>query len=82
MGLNNSSANNSKKERLLVDEVNVNNGEILMYLDVDYKNRLKACEEKNKKFGLNVRVTKNIENLSTNFLGSEKEGKKKWLGIQ
>ena len=39
-------------------------------------------EEINKKFGLNVRVTKNIENLSTNFLGSEKEGKKKWLGIQ
>ena len=84
MGLNNSSANNSKKERLLVDEVNVNNGEILMYLDIDYKNRLKACEEINKKFGLNVTVTKNIENLSTNFLGSEKEGKekKKWLGIQ
>ena len=84
MGLNNSNANNGKKERLLVDEVNVNNGEILMYLDIDYKNRLKACEEINKRFGLNVKVTKNIENLSTDFLGSTKEGKdkKKWLNIQ
>ena len=84
MGLNNSNANNGKKERLLVDEVNVNNGEILMYLDIDYKNRLKACEEINKRYGLNVKVTKNIENLSTDFLGSTKEGKdkKKWLNIQ
>ena len=84
MGLNNSNANNGKKERLLVDEVNVNNGEILMYLDIDYKNRLKACEEINKRFGLNVKVTKNIENLSTDFLGATKEGKdkKKWLNIQ
>lgn len=69
MGLNNSSANNSKKERLLVDEVNVNNGEILMYLDIDFKNRLKACEEINKKFGLNVTVAKNINNLSEDFIG-------------
>ena len=84
MGLNNSNANNGKKERLLVDEVNVNNGEILMYLDIDYKNRLKACEEINKRFGLNVKVSKNIENLSTDFLGATKEGKdkKKWLNIQ
>ena len=84
MRLNNSNANNGKKERLLVDEVNVNNGEILMYLDVDYKNRVKACEEINKRFGLNVKVIKNIENLSTDFLGATKEGKdkKKWLNIQ
>lgn len=67
MGLNNSNANNNKKERLLVDEVNVNNGEILMHLDVDYKNRKRACELINKKFGLNVTVKKNIELLSETF---------------
>ena len=68
--LNNSSIN--KKERLLVDEVNVNNGQILMYLDIDYKNRVLACEQINKKFGLNVQVEKVIDNLSLDFLGKEK----------
>ena len=74
MGLNNSNANNGKKERLLVDEVNVNNGEILMYLDVDYKNRVKACEEINKRFGLNVKVSKNIENSKKNIHPCKKCG--------
>lgn len=63
MGLNNTASNNNKKERLLVDEVNVNNGEILMYLDLDFKNRQKACEEINNKFGLNVSVEKVIHEL-------------------
>lgn len=67
MGLNNTNANNNKKERLLVDEVNVNNGEILMYLDIDYKNRLKACEEIKEKFNLDVNVKKNIEEISQIF---------------
>ena len=74
LGLNNSSPNGSKHERLLVDEVNVNNGQILMYLDIEYKNRLLACEEINKKFGLNVKVEKVIDNLSHDFLGHQKEG--------
>lgn len=74
MGLNNSNANNNKKERLLVDEVNVNNGEILMHLDVDFKNRQKACKLINEKFGLNVSVKKNIELLSKDFNGKEGEG--------
>ena len=74
LGLNNSSPNGSKHERLLVDEVNVNNGQILMYLDIEYKNRVLACEEINKKFGLNVKVEKVIDNLSHNFLGRQKEG--------
>ena len=74
LGLNNSSPNGSKHERLLVDEVNVNNGQILMYLDIEYKNRVLACEEINKKFGLNVKVEKVIENLSHDFLGHAKEG--------
>ena len=73
LGLNNSSANGSKRERLLVDEVNINNGQILMYLDVEYKNRLLAAEKINEKFGLNIKVEKVIDNLSLNFLGQEKE---------
>ena len=75
MGLNNTNANNNKKERLLVDEVNVNNGEILMYLDIDYKNRDDACKEIKEKFNLDVKVTKNIENLSEIFMeGGDKNG--------
>ena len=71
MGLNNSNANNNKKERLLVDEVNVNNGEILMNLDVDYKNRLEACKRINERFGLNISVKKNIFDISEQFLDEE-----------
>ena len=71
MGLNNSNANNNKKERLLVDEVNVNNGEILMNLDVDYKNRLEACKRINERFGLNISVKKNIFDISNDFLIEE-----------
>lgn len=74
LGLNNSSASGNKKERLLVDEVNVNNGQILMYLDIEFKNRLLACEKINKKFGLNIKVGKVIDQLSLDFLGSNKEG--------
>ena len=58
LGLNNKAGNEMKKERLIVDEVNANNQEIEMYLDTDYKNRKLACEEINKKFGLNVTVEK------------------------
>lgn len=76
LGINNTNANNSKKERLLVDEVNVNNGHILMYLDIEYKNRLTACEKINEKFGLNITVEKTIENLSIDFLGKKNDIKK------
>ena len=58
LGLNNNDSNNMKKERLIVDEVNANNQEIEIYLDTDYKNRKKACDEINSKFGLNVTVEK------------------------
>ena len=58
LGLNNNDSNNMKKERLIVDEVNANNQEIEMYLDTDFKNRKKACEEINAKFGLNITVNK------------------------
>lgn len=58
LGLNNNDSNNMKKERLIVDEVNANNQEIEMYLDTDFKNRQKACEEINAKFGINITVDK------------------------
>lgn len=69
LGLNNTQ--NNKKERMLVDEINVNNNYILMNLDIEYKNRLKACEEINKKFGLNISVEKTIEELEVNFMGQQ-----------
>lgn len=69
LGINNTSANNDKKERLLVDEVNVNNGEILSYLDIDYQLREQACEKMNKLFNLNVSVEKNILKLSREVEG-------------
>ena len=74
LGFNNT--NTDKKERMLVDEVNVNNSHILMNLDIEYKNRKKAAEEINKKYGLNVRVIKVIDELQSDFFGS-KQGDKK-----
>lgn len=62
LGLNN--ANTDKKERMLVDEVNVNNAHILMNLDIEFKNREKACEEINKRYGLNIKVTKAIDEFT------------------
>lgn len=73
LGLNNTNTN--KKERLLVDEVNVNNSHILMNLDIEYKNRKKACDEINKMFGTNIKVVKVIDELQANFFG-QKENKK------
>lgn len=81
LGLNNNAGNNLKKERLIVDEVNANNQEIEMYLDTDFKNREKACEEINKKYNLNITVNKVkydwgkeleiILNSSNNSLGGD-----------
>lgn len=73
LGINNTNVNNMKKERLLVDEVNVNNGHILLYSDIDFKNRLKACEEINKKFGLNIKVERVLDTINVDFLGQQKE---------
>ena len=73
LGINNTSANNDKKERLLVDEVNVNNGEILSYLDIDYHLRQQAAEQINAKYNLNVKVSKNILNLSDELKHSEED---------
>lgn len=81
LGLNNTNSN--KKERLVVDEVNVNNSHILMNLDIEFKNREKACEEINKKFGTKIKVVKVIDELQANFFGQQenKEVNKKedWM---
>ena len=58
LGINNTL---EKKERLLTDETNANNQFIQMCSDVDFKTRQKACEDINKKFGLNIRVIETSE---------------------
>lgn len=68
LGLNNT--NNNKKERLLVDEVNVNNGHILMNLDNEFKNRELACKKINEMYGTNITVKKVIDELEVTFHGS------------
>lgn len=56
LGINNN--NNIKKERMIVDEVNANNEYTAINLDLMYDLRKKACDEINKKFGLNIKVEK------------------------
>ena len=59
LGIDN--ANTDKKERLITDEVESNNELINYYLNCFYKTRKKACDEINKKFGLNIKVVLNKE---------------------
>ena len=49
-----------KKERLIVDEVNVNNEQITIQCESMLLTRQKACEEINKMFNLNVSVKKRV----------------------
>ena len=58
-GLNNVG---DKKERLIVDEANANNGYINRNVDLLYKNRKLACDKINEKFGLNINV-KRVNNV-------------------
>lgn len=55
LGINN---NFEKKERLVTDEVNSNNEFIQRNIEIQLKNREKAVEQINKKFGLNIKVVK------------------------
>ena len=72
LGINNN--NTDKKERLLVDEVNANNEFILVNIDHMYEERKKACEEINKKFGLNITVNRReIEGIGTIHTGIEED---------
>lgn len=71
LSLNN---NFEKKERLLTDEINSNNDFISTNAMLMYKNRLQACKEINKKFGLNVKVLPNKEMITKYYQdGEEKE---------
>lgn len=72
LGINNN--NTDKKERLLVDEVNANNEFILVNIDHMYEERKKACEEINKKFGLNITVSRReVEGIGTIHPGIEND---------
>ena len=61
LGINN--ANTDKKERLITDEVNSNNELINYYLNCFYKTRKEACEQINKKYGLNIEIKLNKDVL-------------------
>lgn len=70
LSLNN---NFEKKERLLTDEVNSNNDFISTNAMLMYKNRLQACKEINRKFGLNVKVLPNKEMISKYYQNDEEK---------
>lgn len=80
LGLNNTK--NDKKERMLVDEVNVNNSHILMNVDIEFKNRERFAEQCNKILGTNIKVVKTIDELQANFFGEQQntEGLEKGKG--
>ena len=66
LGINNN--NNIKKERMIVDEVNANNEYTAINLDLMYDLRKKACDEINKKFGLNIQVEKReVDQIGKNY---------------
>lgn len=45
-----------KKERLLEDETNANNEQITLNVEIGLREREKACEEINQRYGLNIKV--------------------------
>ena len=45
-----------KKERLIVDETNANNEQITLNVEIGLREREKACDEINKRYGLNLSV--------------------------
>ena len=57
IGLNNNCEAN-KKERLLVDEINVNNDYINRNVDILYNSREFACRKINERFGVNWKITR------------------------
>ena len=65
LGINNTL---EKKERLLEDETNSNNQFIKMSSDIGYKQRLLACEQINKMFGLNVRVVETQDEFQSEVM--------------
>ena len=61
LGIDN--ANTDKKERLITNEVESNNELINYYLNCFYKTRKKACDDINKKFGLDIKIKLNKDVL-------------------
>ena len=57
LGIDN--ANTDKKERLITNEVESNEELIKYYLNCYYKTRKKACDDINKKFGLDIDIELN-----------------------
>lgn len=61
IGIN--SANTDKKERLLMDEVNSNNEEVMSFIETDLFTRNLACEQIKDKFGIEVTCKINKEKI-------------------
>lgn len=59
LGINN--ANTDKKERLITNEVESNDQLVNYYLNCWYKTRKQACDNINKKYGLNISIELNKE---------------------
>lgn len=70
LGINNN--NNQKKERMIVDEVNANNDFISINIDLMYDLRKKACDDINKKFGLDIKVEKREVQLNGDLYTNNK----------
>lgn len=51
-----------KKERMIVDEVNINNEQIELVQNISLVEREEAIELANKLFGLNIKVERSVEN--------------------
>lgn len=66
LGINN--ANTEKRERMLEDEVNVNNEEVQSQIETDLYTRKLACKMINEKFGLNVTVEINKQEVKGGIL--------------
>ena len=59
LGINN--ANQDKRERLVADEVEANNDEVLFAFNKMLKARERACKEINRIFKLNIKVSRRVE---------------------
>lgn len=59
IGVNN--ANMDKKERLVDDEVQANNEQVELFFNTMLKARERACEEINRIYGLDIKVSKRIQ---------------------
>ena len=66
----NSNPSDKKRERLITDEVNANNEQLSTMINANLSTRMKACEEMNKKWGLNVSVR--LREIAVPPIGIEK----------